>query len=524
MALATLAIVPLYFASGRPLRVFAGSLAIAGVGAWALVAASSRSRHDARAWAHPKQRAETVGERRADGAHCSDRSSRKGTHALHQRTRDVVDAAAVAAIYARAGAHSVALDGQSRNGARDRLRRGEYHSRSHAAPFSASGRAGRSVTRRPGACGGTSRLPTRMCCSIRRSSCTSTTGASICRCSRLGSYDLVVLEPPPIAYAGVSALYSREFYALARTRLKPNGYISQWLPAYQVPSETALAMVRAFVDVFPQAVLLSGAESDLLLLGANGDRIEIDPDHVASTLSNSAAVRADLDRISLGTLHEIVGSFVGSRRTLADATRDVTPVMDDRPLQEYGVRSMLSIGYGVPGSIVDLQGVSEWCPRCFRDGRPVASLEQLDTYFQLLGVAYDASREEVARARRLSESERRVVAGSAYLGAIVPESPATHNVLGLAQAERGDLEGAIQEFRRALELDPDDAGAHWHIGAALASTGRVRGSHEASCTIGRPRSAEQPGAQRSWTAARVSRTLRRRRRSSRARCCSGSAV
>jgi tetratricopeptide (TPR) repeat protein len=267
----------------------------------------------------------------------------------------------------------------------------------------------------------------------------------------------VVLEPPPIAYAGVSALYSREFYALARTRLKPNGYLSQWLPAYQVPSETALAMVRAFVDVFPQAVLLSGAESDLLLLGANGDRIEIDPDHVASTLSNSAAVRADLDRISLGTLHEIVGSFVGSRRTLADATRDVTPVMDDRPLQEYGVRSMLSFGYGVPGAIVDLRNVSEWCPRCFRDGRPIASLDQLDTYFQLLGVAYNAS--------------RRVVAGSAYLGAIVPESPATHNVLGLAQAERGDLEGAIQEFRRALELDPDDAGAHWHIGAALASRG-----------------------------------------------------
>ena len=68
-----------------------------------------------------------------------------------------------------------------------------------------------------------------------------------------GSYDLIVLEPPPIAYAGVSALYSREFYALARTRLRQNGYISQWLPAYQVPSETALAMVRAFVDVFPQS-------------------------------------------------------------------------------------------------------------------------------------------------------------------------------------------------------------------------------------------------------------------------------
>ena len=50
-----------------------------------------------------------------------------------------------------------------------------------------------------------------------------------------GSYDLITLEPPPIGYAGVAALYSREFYALARTRLKPSGYVSQWLPAYQVP-------------------------------------------------------------------------------------------------------------------------------------------------------------------------------------------------------------------------------------------------------------------------------------------------
>ena len=106
-----------------------------------------------------------------------------------------------------------------------------------------------------------------------------------------GSYDLVTLEPPPIAYAGVAALYSREFYALARSRLKPGGYVSQWLPAYQVPSRTTLAMIRAFIDVFPQAVLISGAEADLLLLGANDSRIEIDPARVAAALVACAGGR-----------------------------------------------------------------------------------------------------------------------------------------------------------------------------------------------------------------------------------------
>ena len=286
-----------------------------------------------------------------------------------------------------------------------------------------------------------------------------------------GSYDLIVLEPPPIAYAGVGALYSREFYSLARGRLKPNGYISQWLPAYQVPSDTTLSLVRAFVDVFPQAVVLSGAASDLLLLGTTADRIAIDPDHVARVLAEAPGVRADLERVSLGALHEIVGTFVGSARTLDEATRGVPPVVDDRPLQEYGVRSMLSIGHGVPAGIVDLGRVGEWCARCFEAGRPVPGLEPLDMYLRLLALAYEAPSADIAHARRLAETEGRTIAGSAYLGAIVPESAETYNVLGLALAERGDLEAAIVEFRRALALDAENGAAHWHLGAALASRG-----------------------------------------------------
>ena len=135
------------------------------------------------------------------------------------------------------------------------------------------------------------------------------------------------------------------------------------------------------------------------------------------------------------------------------------------------MRSMLSFGYGVPGSIIDLAGVADWCPRCFMEGRPVPAVAQLETYFKLLSVAYDATPAEVAAARRLSETEQRVVAGSPYLGAIVPESAATYNVLGLALAQQGQLDGALQAFRRALELDPDDAAAHWHVGSALASGG-----------------------------------------------------
>jgi spermidine synthase len=286
-----------------------------------------------------------------------------------------------------------------------------------------------------------------------------------------GRYDLITLEPPPIGYAGVAALYSKEFYALARSRLTPNGFISQWLPAYQVPGATTLAMIRAFVDVFPQAVLISGSEADLVLLGTNQSRLELDPTRVAAALSASPKVQADLQRLSMGTVREIVGTFVGSTMRLVEATSDYAPVTDDRPIQEYGVKSLLNFGEAVPASIVDLGDVAAWCPKCFVDGKPISIVDGLQTYLALLGRAYLATPAEIATARRLADRQHRLVEGSAYLGALVPETADLHNVLGITLAEKGELDEAIAQFRDALNLEPANAATHWHLGAALAARG-----------------------------------------------------
>ena len=240
------------------------------------------------------------------------------------------------------------------------------------------------------------------------------------------SYDLITLEPPPLALAGVGALYSREFYALARTRLTPKGYLSQWLPAYQVPRRTTLAMIRAFLDVFPNAVLLSGAHSELLLIGANESRVEIDPARLAAALSNAPAAHADLKRLALGSVREIVGTFLASAETLAEASRHSAPVTDDRPIQEYGVRSRLPVaGGGVPASVVDLSQVAVWCPKCFAAGRPVPLADGLDTYLALLDMAYKKMALPADGAGSLADPRTRgLVESSAYLGALMDRGPA----------------------------------------------------------------------------------------------------
>jgi len=304
------------------------------------------------------------------------------------------------------------------------------------------------------------------------------------------SYDLITLEPPPIAHAGVAALYSREFYTLARSRLKAGGYLSQWLPAYQVPAESSLAMVRAFLEVFPQSVLLSGAQAELLLVGTTAARIELDPASVAARLEREPAVREDLARVDLGTVREIAGTFVGSAETLARATADSPAVTDDHPLQEYGVRSGLSTGLmGVPSSLFDLTQVSAWCTRCLDEGSSPSEVADLDLYLGLLQQAYlapviDVARAAASRSPGLSgvEGSRRIW-GSAYLGAVLPDSADVHTLLANLGQRRYDEAAGLMESRRfsealpllrmAVDLLPDSAEVQNDIGVTLASMGRI---------------------------------------------------
>ena len=286
-------------------------------------------------------------------------------------------------------------------------------------------------------------------------------------------YDLITLEPPPIVHAGVAALYSREFYSLARNRLKPGGYLSQWLPVSQVPPATALGMVRAFLDVFPQSVLLSGAQSNLLLLGTTGPRIEIDPARVEAALASIPAVQRDLQRIDLGSVREVVGTFVGSAQTMATAAEQSSAAIDDRPVQEYDAHSLLTFGEAAPASLIDVSQVAAWCPECFSDGKPIPAAAGLDIYLAILDRAYSATAEEVGRTRGIGEWGTRVLAGSAYLGATVPESPDVHAMLGAAFRDAGQLKEAVDEFEAALRLAPRSARVHNDLGIALAMQGRM---------------------------------------------------
>lgn len=83
------------------------------------------------------------------------------------------------------------------------------------------------------------------------------------------TYDIITLEPMPPNFAGVNALYSQEFYKLAKSKLSEEGVIAQWLPYHLVPAEYSASIARTFYDVFPNAILWNDPASQTgILLGS----------------------------------------------------------------------------------------------------------------------------------------------------------------------------------------------------------------------------------------------------------------
>lgn len=83
------------------------------------------------------------------------------------------------------------------------------------------------------------------------------------------AYDIISSEPSYPTDSMTVSLFTREFFQIAKKRLKGNGLFCQWLPYYLLSNEDVTLMVKTFQNVFPYTVVWKVMSSgDLLLTGS----------------------------------------------------------------------------------------------------------------------------------------------------------------------------------------------------------------------------------------------------------------
>ncbi|MEX2121708.1 MAG: fused MFS/spermidine synthase [Pirellulales bacterium] len=111
-------------------------------------------------------------------------------------------------------------------------------------------------------------------------------------------YDLILSEPSNPWIAGVSNLFTAEFYWIASRKLAPNGIFAQWIQTYCFSPQDYAMIVRTMRDVFPHHQLVRISNGDTILLASNQplDRDATAIEAAQQLVDGSPAMQSDLNR------------------------------------------------------------------------------------------------------------------------------------------------------------------------------------------------------------------------------------
>ena len=264
-------------------------------------------------------------------------------------------------------------------------------------------------------------------------------------------YDVIVSEPSNPWITGVANLFTREFYAIALSRLAPGGVFGQWFHYYNLAPADVKVEVRTFLDVFPHASLwlvppveakdgTRALGADVLLVGSREER------------------SIDWGRLERAFGDERIAADLRSTRVLADAPAVAAAWAMGREEMERWSKDAASFPRGTPVNTDDYPYVELVAPRR-NVVEPVEAARAAALQYQAMG--------------RAAGDVRRAIVNQPLLDSGGPLAAVLLGRLGERYAAAAQPERALAAFLAAAKADPAGAAAAARAGELLLSEGRA---------------------------------------------------
>lgn len=159
------------------------------------------------------------------------------------------------------------------------------------------------------------------------------------------SYNIIVSEPSNPWISGVANLFTREFLEIGKSRLKPDGVWSQWVPIYGMDSRDLRTILKTFGAVYPHVMVYSTIEyADLVLVGSESP---LRPTELsAMRLLDQPAIAAELNRVGINSAVELISLFLMDRSEIVKMSEGVPLNTDDNMNIEYSTARKLHVETG----------------------------------------------------------------------------------------------------------------------------------------------------------------------------------
>ncbi len=144
-------------------------------------------------------------------------------------------------------------------------------------------------------------------------------------------YDLIVSEPSNPWVAGVSNLFTREFFTQAREKLSPRGILVQWFHTYETSDDVVRLVLRTAVEQFPDVRLFQSNHADFLLVASMRPHT-LDRDAARDAFDHAAT---DLASVGLTRWESLFTLEITQREELRALAGPGAVHTDRRPLLDF---------------------------------------------------------------------------------------------------------------------------------------------------------------------------------------------
>ena len=327
---------------------------------------------------------------------------------------------------------------------------------------------------------------------------------------RKKTYDVIISEPSNPWIAGVSSLFTTEFYRAASARLKPGGLFCQWIQAYEISSETTRVMLTTLASEFPYVAVFYA--SDDFICVASQSPIAGSARRYAERFS-LPAVRSSLQRIQIETPFDLFASAFLRFPENAEAFKSPIKNTDDNlwleyraPIEMYqgtqeSVASILSTEYlrmlqhlfpelalrdivlGTAQSIATRHSnlwyvIPAWQEMFAEDESLALRLAELSALADSRNRALESNKDREKAALRLIQEQRYAEAIPVFevVLAAEPASVSAHRMLAWALSHTGDNKRAWRHYAKAVQYNPDDFESYTNMAAIALSNGLSEGT------------------------------------------------
>ncbi|MBE9535723.1 MAG: fused MFS/spermidine synthase [Proteobacteria bacterium] len=146
-------------------------------------------------------------------------------------------------------------------------------------------------------------------------------------------YDVIINEPSNPWITGVSNLFTREFFEIARNRLKPGGIMTQWIQLYSLDVREVKILLKTFNEVFPNVSVWMFSPNDLIVLGSV-DEIQNHYSHIERAFYDEVLYN-DLHKIDISSPSDVLEGHIMGVKNLKLFTKGVPVNTDNFPVVEF---------------------------------------------------------------------------------------------------------------------------------------------------------------------------------------------